>query len=169
MEREEKEESLSFDIKVNNSFIGVKATDDVCQVRLDFQTFTGFTVASGKMLHIYSRFRQRLLLRGPNSVQRGPVGVQVATNGVQGGLVSLFGTAYNLRDLRPFCWNGAAGSKLLKLSLHRNYPQAWSGSSALPGGPVLWQWWRAISRPSPSASGNQVRRRRGSHSSYQGR
>ena len=28
------------------------------------------------------------------------------------GLVSLFGTAYNLRDLWPFCWFGAAWSKL---------------------------------------------------------
>ena len=36
------------------------------------------------------------------------------------GLVSLFGTAYNLRDLRPFCWIWAKGSKLLKLSHHRN-------------------------------------------------
>ena len=44
-----------------------------------------------------------------------------------------------------------------------------AGSSALPwGGPVLRQWWRACSSPSPSASGIPVRWRR-SHSSYRGR
>ena len=33
-----------------------------------------------------------------------------AKKGPKLGLVSLFGTAYNKRDLSPFCWIGAVGS-----------------------------------------------------------